>query len=122
LIAIGSAAVVLFDVVASVLAERLDFDYGVLAPISYVIYACFAFLAGRLQRSRLAGTIVGGVLALTEATIGWAVSWWIGPGALEPDERSVATVAVTVAIVTVSGAIVAFGAGFVGERSARRAE
>ncbi len=78
-ILLGSIAVLLFDALASSLSLQFGFAYARAAIGTYVIYAFAGFLAGRFGGWKH-GALVGVALGLVDATIGWAVSWFIGPG------------------------------------------
>ena len=74
----GAIAVLAFDAIASVASQRLGFEYGSAAVGSGIIYTAIGFLAagrGGVQAAALAGATMG----LVDATLGWAVSWAIGP-------------------------------------------
>ena len=110
-IVVGCIAVVLFDTIASVAAEGLDFEYGNLFPISFAIYGVTAFVAARAERSVRIGVAAGAAVALADATAGWAISWAIGPGAPDERERDVATVVATALLVVATGAAIGLVAG-----------
>lgn len=75
-------SVIVFDAVASSAALLIGFDYGYAVIGSCVLYVAFGFLASRARTVGFA-TVVGVLIGLTDATLGWAVSWAIGPGRLE---------------------------------------
>ena len=110
-IAIGCLSVVLFDTLGAFAARVFTFEYGYLLPISLAIYATFAFLAARAERSMLAGMLAGASLALADATAGWAISWAIGPGALAEGDRTAGTVIAIGATVIAAGAVIGLLAG-----------
>jgi hypothetical protein len=72
-------AVLLLDTVGSLAADHYGFEYGRLAVVSYALYALAGWAAGRLGGLRGAA-LVGFCTGLVDATIGWAISWAIGPG------------------------------------------
>jgi hypothetical protein len=78
--AFGGAVIVAFDIVASLTSRATGIPYARFAYGSYFIQAATGFMGRRaglpLGKAALLGTWVGGV----EATLGWAVSWWLGPG------------------------------------------
>src|SRR5688572_27729096 len=80
---LGVVAVVAFDAVASVASLAAGFDYAYSAIGSCLIYAAFGFLVGR-SSSIFTAACVGAVLGLADASLGWGVSWSIGPGRLPP--------------------------------------
>ena len=115
---VGSIAVVVFDAVAAFAARAFEFDYGAAIPGSLVIYLVVGFAAARERRASRAGAAAGAVVALAESTVGWAVSWRIGPGAL--DDVTAAQIALTVVSVVVVGAAAGFCGGLLGTRGAAR--
>jgi hypothetical protein len=100
---------------------KLDFDYANLWPLSLAIYGLVAFLVARRAGSLRAGVGAGAVVALADATVGWAVSWWIGPGAPDPGDDDVTSIALTVVAVVFTGAALGLCGGWLGRRSAAEA-
>ena len=83
--ALTIAAVVLvlaFDAVGSAASRRWGFRYGRLAPVSYLIYFGIGFVAARIGDTD-ASLLVGATVAAVDASLGWAISWAIGPGRSE---------------------------------------
>ena len=107
-----AVAVVAFDAAASAASRRLGFAYTSAAAGSWAIYAAVGFVAGRhggLRAAALAGAATG----LVDATLGWYVSWRIGPGrvpgGLTPRQWLSAAVTVTLLAAAV-GAVGGLGA------------
>ena len=109
----------IFDAVASVAAERWRFDYGALWPVSFAAYALVAFAAARERGSRMIGVAAGSAVAGADATVGWLVSWIIGPGAPEPGDREVVFVVVSAAGVVATGALLGLVGGIIRKRAKR---
>ncbi len=108
-ILVGCGAVVVFAAAGAFASEELGFDYAILTPGSLAIYAVAAFLTARDEGETRWGVFAGGTVAFVEATVGWTVSWVIGPGALDD-----ATPGVLIGVVLASvalGAIVGLVAG-----------
>jgi hypothetical protein len=87
----GGAAVIGFDLLGSLASEVLGFEYGVLAIGSLLIYGAVGAYVGQhepVRRAAAAGLGVGAI----DATLGWAVSWVIGPGRPEPGDPPVIAV------------------------------
>jgi len=117
---IGPATIVLFDLVASIGARVGDFDYRLLAPGSLILTTGIAFLAAQdLGRIR-PGVIVGAVTATTEATVGWAASWLIGPGAPEQGDRGAWSLVVAAIFVIALGFLEGSFGGLLGRAASRR--
>jgi hypothetical protein len=117
---IGCVGIVGFDALGATAAEQLDFPYEYLFAISFAIYGAVSFLAARETGRAEAGVIAGATVALVEATVGWAVSWLIGPGKPEGD-YGFGTLVVTAAVVVGTGAVIGLIAGRIATR-ANRAE
>jgi ascorbate-specific PTS system EIIC-type component UlaA len=76
---VAAATVIVFDALGATASRVVGFNYESLFPVSLLIYATAGYLAARrggIKAALLCGVIVG----LTDATVGWAVSWLIGPG------------------------------------------
>jgi hypothetical protein len=82
----GAAAVLALDAIGSLASRAMGFDYAMLTPISFLFYAAIgAYVGVREPVSRAA--IVGAAVGLIDATVGWAISWVIGPGRPQVGER-----------------------------------
>jgi hypothetical protein len=101
-IVFGSVAVLLFDAIGSLVSKHFRFPYARLAPGSYVIwtavgaFAAFSALDTLLARAAVAGWVVG----LVDATLGWWISWQIGPGRppAQLTRSGVATISILVSV------------------------
>lgn len=116
----ASIALVLFDAIAALASESLGFSYGSAVYGSYLIYGLTGFFAARIGGTR-AAIIAGVALGLVDATIGWGVSWLIGPGKPAIDTALTIwmwlVVAITVCITaTICAVVGAFATRFVGSR------
>ena len=107
---IGAAAVLAFDTLGSLASLRFAFAYSQLTVGSFLIYVVVGFAACADGPIGLAPA-AGGIVAFVEATIGWAISWWIGPGRLPPEQASPGRLAKTVLIVTGTGMVMGFAGG-----------
>jgi hypothetical protein len=106
---------VIFDVIASLASRALGFWYPYATIGSWLIYVATGVLAARvasISKAALAGAAVGFI----EATLGWAVTWTIGPGRPESESLTVVTILVVVVLVT----LVATGFGWLGGIVGRR--
>jgi hypothetical protein len=120
-VVLGSAAVVLFDVIASLAARYFGFIYARAAFGSCLIYLAIGFFAARLSPSSSLGAAAAatGITGLVDASVGWAVSWMLGPGRLaEGTPLTVPHWLGTTIIVMVLAAAVGVIGGFAGRRSA----
>ena len=83
IVGLGSIAVIILDAAGSYASNKFGFRYTKLALGSFCIYGCVGALAAH-DGSVGIGAVAGGLVAMMDATIGWAISWYIGPGRL-PD-------------------------------------
>ena len=86
LLAVG--AVLLLDTLGSLASRAVPFEYSWLMFGSVVIYTVTGMAVARaaetdkVRQAWRAGMILGFV----DATLGWAISWVIGPGRVDPAE------------------------------------
>ena len=115
IVAAGALSVILLDMVGSFASLRFGFNYGILSVGSFIIYGVIGYAvmsaSGRLRESIAAAVAVGAV----DATLGWFLSWKIGPG--EIPNAPLATIVVTALVVAV---VIAGAAGAIGAWLARR--
>lgn len=122
---IGCAAIVVFEAGWSLAAAALDFEIGdfpqvvISASVETAIFILAAFGAARDAGRARAGALSGAIVAFAGATIGWAVSWLIGPGAPAPENQTPLLVALTVTTVTGLGAAFGLAAGVIAQRFRR---
>src|SRR5882724_8527368 len=72
----GVLAVLALDIFGSLASIKLNFPYKRLAWCSFLIYWLLGVMANSLETAVTAC----GLVALVHATVGWAISWKIGPG------------------------------------------
>jgi hypothetical protein len=105
-ILVFSGVVIIFDWVWSLLARCRGYSYAKLWWVSWLIYLTAGSMAAKSGSVR-AGLLVGIITAGVEATIGWWLSWKIGPGG-PPDTYSkeglLGIILRTVGIVMLTGA------------------
>jgi len=119
---IASVVIVVFDGVAALAAKALSFEYGGFPGIlvSTAIYAMPAVMVALGGQGARSASLAGATVAFADATVGWAVSWLIGPGAPPADSRSPEALALTVLFVVTVGALVGLIAGLVTPLMARK--
>jgi hypothetical protein len=81
-ISLGIAIVLTFDAVGSLAARRYSFRYSKLAPASLVLDFLIGFMAAQLTDTDTA-VLVGVMVGAVDATVGFLISWVIGPGRVE---------------------------------------
>ncbi|HEX8246684.1 MAG TPA: hypothetical protein VF599_00750 [Pyrinomonadaceae bacterium] len=75
----GSFLVIIFDTLASLFSLHFQINYGWFGFGSLLIYIYVGFCCAKYG-SLLWSAIGGGILGLVDSTIGWYISWIIGPG------------------------------------------
>ena len=100
IVGLGIAAVLVFDTVASIASLTMGFPYGYASIGSFLIYTMIGYFAFRRCGFVLSiGAAV--VVELVDATLGWFISWQIGPGALPADQITTSILAMTLGFVLV---------------------
>jgi hypothetical protein len=79
ILVVGALAVLTLDTIGSIAARQFGFRYGSLRIISWLIWFGTGFFAARYTSVSLS-PVAGGSVALIDATLGWYISWLIGPG------------------------------------------
>jgi hypothetical protein len=111
-VVVGALAVLVFDTVGSFASRRFGFAYSRLAPGSFLLYLLVGLATARTG-SLGAAAIAGVIVALVEATVGWAISWCIGPGRLADEHATTTRIVGTVATVAITGAFFGMAGGVV---------
>jgi len=99
----------------SAASRTFGFPYTSGIAGSYLIYAAAGFFGARAGGGLGMGVLAGAAAGLTDATLGWSISWVIGPGRPPDDVRTAGSIAGIVVFVTFLAAAV----GFVGALVAR---
>jgi hypothetical protein len=123
-VVLGSVAVVVFDILASLASRQSGIPYVYAGVASFVIYLATGFFAGRVTVSNAIGVsaLSAGIAGFVDASIGWAVSWVLGPGRpLDGTQLTVTrSIGTAVFVVCLAAAVGAIG-GIAGRRSASNA-
>jgi hypothetical protein len=108
-------------VLASLASQRLGFAYARASFGSYLIYLAIGFVAARgaAANAVAVAALTSAVAGFVDASMGWALSWRIGPGRLPGGAsltigRWIATAAFVIALAAAVGAV----GGIAGHRSA----
>ncbi len=117
--ALSSLSVIAFDAVASIASLALGFSYSYAALGSAVLYIVFAYFAARAF-GFWAALLLGAVMGITDVTLGWAVSWVIGPGRVAVDTLTPMDWFFTATFATVLGAVYGLIGGGIGALTGRR--
>ncbi len=95
----GSAAVLAIDALGSFACRRSGIPYQLLMILSVVVYALVGVLGSRAG-SAFPGAAAAAIVGLIDSTLGWRISWLIGPVRSPSGEISIAAVLGTVVFVT----------------------
>jgi hypothetical protein len=100
---------IFFDGIWATIAKAKGYTYSKGAWVSFLIYAIAGLMASQ-NGSFIDGIISGAGVAFIEATIGWWLSWVIGPGRLpETISKEARPKAIINAIVIVTSTGALFG-------------
>jgi hypothetical protein len=113
----GAIAIVVFDVLASLASRSLGFPYAYATVGSWMIYAVVGYALGRIAPVTIA-TLGVGAVAFIEATLGWWLSWMIGPGRLKSGTMSATMLLSTLVGVIAIAAVIGAAAGAIGHSRA----
>jgi tetrahydromethanopterin S-methyltransferase subunit D len=92
-----AGVVLVFDIAASLTSLGTGLPYAWFTIGSVVIYLAVGYMgAPRFGVRSAAGATV--LVALVEATLGWAVTWFIGPGQLPDPDASISVFLISGAI------------------------
>ena len=106
IVSLGTVAVLVFDTTASFASKGLGFPYAYASIGSVLIYAMVGYFTYR--RCGLVRAVGAAVLVeLVDATLGWFISWQIGPGALPTDQVSTPIIATAIVSVLIFAAVCA---------------
>lgn len=118
--ALGAVAVVAFDIAMSLASRQFGIPYtrGLLGSTAIYLFVGWfaargAAAGGQVPAAALAGALVG----LADASIGWAVSWYLGPGRTDDGIMSLTRWLGTALFVTALAAAVASIGGVAAKRS-----
>lgn len=106
----GVLCVLAYDTTTALLSRATGFEYSDAVVGSWLLTAAAGYLAARGRRAdRLpAAGGVGALIGIAEASVGWAVTWSLGPGrAGEPLTPGLwLGVAATVTVIATAAAVV----------------
>ena len=113
------AAVITFDAVSAAASLAIGFSYAYAAIGSALLYIICTWFAGRRLSFRVA-VFLGMAMGFVDATIGWMVSWVIGPASLPLGTLTLQAWFYTVITVVILGAIYGFAGGGIGALTKQR--
>lgn len=117
--AFSALSVIAFDALASLASLLFGFSYAYATLGSAVLYVVLTYLAARKFGFRIA-LLLGAAMGLVDVTIGWAVSWAIGPGRISIEGLTPTDWIYTGIFAIVLGAVFGFIGGGVGALVKRR--
>jgi len=109
-VAFGVIAVLALDTIGSFASLYFGFNYGSLSAVSWILRIGTGFFAARYGSITL-GALAGGVVAFIDSTLGWYISWIIGPGRPKGG-LTTKSIGRIIAKVTLTGAALGFVGGF----------
>lgn len=112
------AAVIAYDAAASTASLAFGFSYAYAGVGSILIYAASGFFAAR-TRTLWFSLLVGVIAGVADATVGWGVSWAVGPGRPPSGSLTFTGWLATVASVVVLASVCAGIGGVVGRFTRR---
>jgi hypothetical protein len=83
---VGIVCVLLIASLGAIAAKKLSFNFKNLRILSLLVYVSIGYFSG-LNTGPVVTGLVCTLVGLVDSTIGWKISWLIGPGKL-PDERN----------------------------------
>jgi hypothetical protein len=95
---VGSTYALALSAVGSWASKVGGFEYALLAPLSFAVYAAVGAYVGRRTVSPPRPVIAGGAVALVDSTIGWMIATAIAPdptASVHTDEYIAAIMGVT---------------------------
>src|SRR5437867_1019285 len=104
----GSIAILLFDAVGSLASRRWEFPYSRLMVGSFLVYLLTGFFVAAISHDEHDWIHAGIVVGLVESTLGWAISWRIGPGRSPTTPVTRSRIVTTIIIVFALGGFFAF--------------
>ena len=111
-VGIAATGIVVYDVVWPLVYRALPGSRSVLDVVLTVAAFVIPFVIGvvlaRSERPRRASLLTAAIGAV-DSTLGWAVSWWIGPGRPAIGDGSSAVIQVALTIVAVVAIYGVFG-------------
>lgn len=106
IVGLGVLAVLAFDTVASFGSVSFNFPYEYAIVGSVLIYGAVGYFSFR--HAGLSSAVGAALLVeVVDATLGWYISWEIGPGALPAEQTTAAVIVATICFVFIFAAVCA---------------
>ena len=106
-----SALAILLDVAAALVSRRTGLRYEAFAIGAFAVYGWCGYLLGGIAGPALAASGTA-IVALIEATLGWALAWRMGPG--RPDAPTPRRVVRGIALAVLAAAALGLVFGLIG--------
>jgi len=97
----GIVLVIGFDVAAAWLTRAAPKQYRALWPVQFALYVLIGFCAMLTTLDLRLVETIGALCGLAASTLGWAITWRIGPGRVK--KANLASVAIVIASMTAFG-------------------
>ena len=107
--------ILLFDTMTALFSLRYSVSYTKFALGSWLIYVMSGFVVKQskwLWKSIVTGTAIAGI----DATLGWLISWQLGPGRIPErlittDAQKYGTIFIIIIVVTLQGTVLGLAGG-----------
>lgn len=113
IILIGAFAVLAFDTFGSIASQNLGFPYYWLTVGSSLICVGIGLSASK-SSGEMYAPLAGAIMGFVDSTLGWYISWIIGPGRSPEMEFTIIAIISGIIFVTLLGAVLGFIGGLIG--------
>jgi hypothetical protein len=106
IVIVAIVGVIVLDALTSVASRTIGFPYSLAGVVTIAIYCATGFYATRYANLKV-GLLASAIVGFVDSTVGWAISWIIGPG--RPEGKTTATgglvltIASVILVATISG-------------------
>jgi len=107
---IAGCVILAYDTLASSASRLTGIPYGRFAVASYLLQIAAAFVARRSGSSAMQAVLLASWVGIVEATIGWGISWLIGPGHPTAFVGPATVVAIAIIVAVTASVCGGFGA------------
>lgn len=100
---IGAFAAILFDILAAFASLNFNINYVWFSFGSFLIYTIVGFFGAKYNGVGIA-ILLAGFAGFIDSTLGWYISWIIGPGKSEI-ELNFLSIFITIILVTITASL-----------------
>jgi len=106
IVIVAIVGVIVLDALASVASRTIGLPYSLAGVVTIAIYCATGFYATRYVNLKV-GLLASAIVGFVDSTVGWAISWIIGPGRPEGETIAISGLVLTIAsvilVATISG-------------------